>query len=343
METERGPRWRRWLTRVICWSLLAGGAGLAQLPAIVESPGRAIEVRDRVTVGIEAEVVRGELRFLTVRNQRATPWLLVIAVLDGDRGVRELRPAQEGISDRAYHERQRTVFAASSSTAMLVGLDLAGLGVGPDNMEGDGAEVVDVVEDGPAWGLVEPGDLIIGVDGLPVPTVAALREAIAEAPEGRIEVQLRRGGEDVFIDVEPDVFTVGGEEARGIGVIAETRNPRTPLPVPVDIDGGRVGGPSAGLMLALAVYDAATEADLTSGMRVSGTGTIEPGGGVGRVGGVPRKTVTAHRAGSDVMLVPMAQLDEALDALPAGSRMQVVGVETITDALAGLRRIAAER
>jgi len=49
------------------------------------------------------------------------------------------------------------------------------------------------------------------------------------------------------------------------------------FPFPIEISSGEVGGPSAGLMFSLGLYDTRTPEDLT-GRTIAGTGTIDPEG-----------------------------------------------------------------
>ncbi|MDD4212954.1 MAG: hypothetical protein PHY42_06140 [Bacilli bacterium] len=71
-------------------------------------------------------------------------------------------------------------------------------------------------------------------------------------------------------------------------------------------------GPSGGLMQALAVYDAITPGDLTRGLRILGTGTIEVDGTVGAIGGVKQKVITADLYHADYFFVPNENYEEAM-------------------------------
>ena len=86
----------------------------------------------------------------------------------------------------------------------------------------------------------------------------------------------------------------------------------------------------------IAVYQNFTDEDLAAGRHIVGTGTLEGDGRVGRIGSIREKAFTAVDEGADVMLVPASQADDARRA--AGRRLEVVGVETIEDALRALRR-----
>ncbi len=63
-------------------------------------------------------------------------------------------------------------------------------------------------------------------------------------------------------------------------------------------------GPSGGLMLTLAIYDKLIDKDLTNGLKIVGTGTINSDGTVGEIGGVKYKLNGAVKAKADLFLVP---------------------------------------
>jgi Lon-like protease len=64
------------------------------------------------------------------------------------------------------------------------------------------------------------------------------------------------------------------------------------------------------------------------------TGTINPDGTVGPVGGVEQKAITARHNDVSMMIVPK---QEVKDARAGAGNLKVVGVDTIDDALAALR------
>ena len=97
--------------------------------------------------------------------------------------------------------------------------------------------------------------------------------------------------------------------------VASNTNPNSPV-VGINLDVGYsyaptvtfridsgIGGPSAGLIFALAVYDEVTHDDLIAGRSVAGTGTIDGQGSVGAIGGIQEKVAGAEAAGADAALV----------------------------------------
>ncbi|HMJ79192.1 MAG TPA: S16 family serine protease, partial [Iamia sp.] len=113
-----------------------------------------------------------------------------------------------------------------------------------------------------------------------------------------------------------------------------TRDLSYELPFPVQIDTEDVGGPSAGLALTLGILDVLTPGSITGEHTVAVTGTIDPAGTVGEVGGVGQKAVAATREGAELLLVP--EPEAALAERFAGDDVRVVGVETLADALDAL-------
>ena len=73
-------------------------------------------------------------------------------------------------------------------------------------------------------------------------------------------------------------------------------------------------GNSGGAMMALSIYNALTSDDITGGMIVAGTGTIDIDGNVGAIGGIEQKVVRAHLSQVDVFFVDSADYDDAINA-----------------------------
>ncbi|MEW1695505.1 hypothetical protein ACIQCR_14315 [Streptomyces sp. NPDC093249] len=116
---------------------------------------------------------------------------------------------------------------------------------------------------------------------------------------------------------------------------------KDPEKVEVTLSLADVGGPSAGLLFSLGIVDKldgdGDGGDLTGGRTVAGTGTIDPDGTVGAVGGVSLKTQAAARDGATVFLVPKAECGDARAERPEGLRL--VPVTALSDAVASLRAL----
>ncbi|MEU1285758.1 S16 family serine protease [Kitasatospora sp. NPDC005856] len=115
----------------------------------------------------------------------------------------------------------------------------------------------------------------------------------------------------------------------------------SPDQVKVKIDLGDVGGPSAGQMLALGIVDKLAGdgkgGDLTGGLTIAGTGTIDEDGTVGPVGGVPLKTQAAARDGATVFLLPKDECTDAKVNTPPSLRLVPVG--TLAESVSALQAL----
>jgi Lon-like protease len=235
-------------------------------------------------------------------------------------------------SDRSPQEveREKTQqMLDSQSSAIAAGLAQAGI---------DAVDItVEEIEPGmPADGTLREGDVIVALDNKPVVAVSDLVEGIQATPVGdEVTVQVLRDGKYKSISMD----TAGGADSTSrIGVtLGETFNP--PFDVNIDL-GQEIGGPSAGLMFSLAIYDKLTPGPLTDGRYVAGTGTIDASGGVGPIGGIQQKLAAAGHAGAEVFLVPARDCEGAA-ASSFSDDMELIRVETIDDAVTGLEALAA--
>jgi Lon-like protease len=104
----------------------------------------------------------------------------------------------------------------------------------------------------------------------------------------------------------------------------------------VELDTKSIGGPSAGLMMALEIYNQLTEEDITKGHKIAGTGTINENGDVGVIGGISQKVVAADKEGIEIFFAPKegGNYNKAIKtAKEIKSDMKIIPVETFDDAV----------
>jgi len=195
-----------------------------------------------------------------------------------------------------------------------------------------GTLVAQVATDGPSAGKLEPGDRIVAIDGQPTKTAAEIRGAIAKHRPGEtVEVTVLRNGAEkkVAVKTVPDPKS---SKRPLIGVFLQNET-KISLPVPVKIDLGQVGGPSAGLAFALDVVEELGH-NIDRGHKVVASGEILQDGTVIPVGGLKQKTIGAKRAGADVFLVPAGE--NAQEARRYAGSMRVIPVHSFRQALRAL-------
>lgn len=100
-------------------------------------------------------------------------------------------------------------------------------------------------------------------------------------------------------------------------------------------------GPSGGLMTTLEIYDLLVKEDITKGLVIAGTGTIDDNGNVGEIGGVKYKVLGAEDGKADVFLVPAGDnYKEALKVKKERNlKIKIIEVKTLEDAIEKLSKI----
>jgi len=305
-------------------AVLVGLAATASLPYYALGPGpvRAVQPLIRFE-GPERYESGGSFVLTSVRFSRLTPFGVVAAWLDPDRDVVH-RSSIFPPGETPEQERERAISQMDQSKIDAAHVVLRDLTDYPRE-HGDGVLVESIVDGCSADGELFPGDLIHTVDGTEVDTVRQARRAIEAAPSGS-ELTF-----EVTVDGEPETVRLirepcGGSEDPLVGVSLVNS-----FPFEIRIASGRIGGPSAGLVWALGLYDLLTPGDLTGGRTIAGTGALLLDGSVRPIGGLDEKAVAAAAAGAEVLLVPEDNLEEARALSRDG--LEVVPVASFEDAL----------
>jgi PDZ domain-containing protein len=240
-----------------------------------------------------------------------------------------------GVSDSQRRQEDLRDMATSQEVAAAVALKYLGYDV---VVRSAGALVEAVAPDSPAEkaGLA-PTDIIVAIDGKQVRTPAQVRRVMsAHKPGDRVRLTLRTGktlASKVVGTTHCTTASADCDPKRPVmGVIVSTA-PQVKLPVPVRIDAGQIGGPSAGLAFALGVLEELGHR-VDRGHKVAATGQLDTDGTVEPIGGVKQKTIGVRRAGVDVFLVPAG--DNAKEARKYAGPVRVIPVESFRQALHAL-------
>lgn len=187
----------------------------------------------------------------------------------------------------------------------------------------------------PAAGVLRNGDVITAVDGQQVNCRADASDLLSRVRPGTpVELAIRRGGRLQQIRLRTAQFQ--GRAVVGVQVVESFV-----FPFSVKISVGDIGGPSAGLMFALAIIDKLSGSNLAGGKNIAGTGEITANGTVGPIGGIQQKMAGARASGATVFLVPAGNCSDARGAVPPG--MRLIKVSTLAGAMADLRRLNTGR
>jgi PDZ domain-containing protein len=340
------PRWGWWVLGVSFVLMAIALAGfLIHVPYSTISPGAAVELPPLIQVKGRVQTYpndRGDIRLLFVRERNhINLWRYVQAKLDKDIDLfKEQQLNPDNRSQTQLNEQAAQQMADAKTAATKVALQYAGYKVRFE----DGVTVSDIDETLPAAKVLIPGDVILRADGKTIVHPTDLTAAIAKHKVGdKVSLDILHNGKPKTV-----LVPVGKDQGRKvIGILA---SPRYKFPFSVNVDTEGIGGPSAGLAMTLSIFDDLTPGNLTGGQRVAVTGTIDPEGNVGEIGGINQKAVAARAAGAHLFIVPACS--KALDAPAdytacqkdlqraterAGSHVKVVPVSTFAEALQALR------
>lgn len=324
--------------------LLSAAALLYVIPSneYILLPDRARPLAPQVLVkGERSDKDGGGIYYVAVEIDKAS---LLEKLFHGIREGSTLVPASAvrapGESEKEHRQQELRAMAESQKIGAAVALRSLGYRV---PVQSPGTVVAYVEPKGPSAGKLRAHDVIVSVDGRRTPSLADLRRVIRK----------HRPGENVVLTVRR------GRTTRKIEVrtIADPKNANRPLigiqtscalqtatkislPLPVRIDLGQVGGPSAGLAFALDVVEELGH-DIDRGHKVAASGELCLDGTVVDVGGLKQKTIGARRAGVDVFLVPVGE--NAKEARRYAGSMKVVPVKSFRQALRTLATLPREQ
>jgi Lon-like protease len=232
---------------------------------------------------------------------------------------------ERGETDDSAHQESAVEMTSSQDNATAAALTALGVGYRTE------VEVSDVSKDGASVGRLEKGDVLLAVDGTSTPDPTKLVDLIrAVAPGTPIALTIRRDGAEHDVTVTTRSAPDDPKVSRiGVGIKQDFVFPfkvRIRLP-------GTIGGPSAGMMFALTIYDLLTPGSLTGGKVIAGSGEIAPDGTVGPIGGIGQKLPAAQRDGAKLFLVAADNCAEALRSHYDSDKMRLVKVDKLADAI----------
>ncbi|MGM0652290.1 MAG: YlbL family protein [Bacillota bacterium] len=328
-------QYKRLLKAAVVAVIIAVLGFYIQLDYFLIRPSRAVDLRDLISVENAVENDRGAIYLLTVTQHRATPLTVIYGYFHP---YIDINPAERVIprdmSEEEYRELLAENMIESRHLAQVVALRRSGYEV---DIISDGVEIVGFVEDAPAEGILQEGDLILSVDGTPVflATEVPLLVQAREVGE-KVSLTVTRNSEDLELLV-PTGEHPDDPDMPFLGIFIKTLPWEPVIPLEVKMETGRIGGPSAGLMFVLEIMNQLTSVDLTGGYDIAGTGTIDLNEKVGRIGGVKQKVIAAEKAGADIFFVPEGNHEAALKVATEAEIVPVSELEEVLQYLEELR------
>ncbi|HEX5401411.1 MAG TPA: PDZ domain-containing protein [Pseudonocardiaceae bacterium] len=313
--------------------------GFVQVPYVALGPGPTYDTLSSVdgtqvvaVSGKQTFPTNGQLRMVTVSLTNDVTLFAALGMWIS--GKYALAPREDyftpGESEEQVEQQNVQQFKDSQSDAEVSALRYLHYPISVVAQE--------VVSHSPADRRIKPGDKLVTVDGKKVASALAVRNALINTKPGQTVDIVVRTGNQAPRDLK---IKLGSNPDRKQGFLGITPASHADVPFKITISLSDIGGPSAGLMFALAVVDKLTPGDLNGGLTVAGTGEIDDQGNVSPIGGIPFKLVAARNAGATVFLTPAENCSEAETHVPAGLRL--VKVTSLSSAIKELADVKAGR
>ena len=309
---------------ILCLVILI--VGLFPLPIRLYMGGWIINLEDRIEIENEYKE-NGSFNLAYVRESRATiPTYLLSFVTNWDRVKISDVKLDENDNTKDMWKREQLYLKEASDNAIINAYKLAGEKIAINK------EVFQILYiDLKAETNLMIGDEIISIDGNVINNYDDIGNVVANKNIGdKVNILINRD------DKEKECYAIikdyDGEKKIGISMLK-----LYDYDIERDIDlkfSNREGGSSGGFMLSLAIYNRLIEKDITKGLKIVGTGTIDSLGNVGEIGGVKYKLKGAVKNKADIFFVPEANYLEAMNEKDEhGYKIDIVKVYTLKDAI----------
>lgn len=181
------------------------------------------------------------------------------------------------------------------------------------------------------------GDQILKIDNKKIKSQEDIKKYLkTKKIDDKIKIEIKRNKKIKIIEGQ----LINNENEASIGVyLQETYKLSTKPKIKTNTDESE-SGPSAGLMSALYIYNVLNKMDITKGLTVSGTGTIDINGKVGEIDGIKYKLAGAVKKGADVFICPKGNYEEAIKEQEKHNyEIKIIEVETFDQALKELSKL----
>lgn len=318
----------------------------------IMSPGHAYALADYVDVEDADTPSKGSLSMMTVAMSKATPFTYAIAKFSDEKDImkeKDVRAPEE--SDADYNLRQLKLMTDSQFNAKYMAFKTT-----KEKFEVDyqGVYVIYVIEKSAAAGILQPGDEVTKIDKINIEKHQDLVDYLEKKQKGdKVELTFTRDKKIVKKTVKLKEIPKGKGRI-GLGItFSDSKSIKTSPEVKIDSED--IGGPSAGLMFTLEIIDQLTKGDLTKGYKIAGTGEILETGEIGRIGGIDKKVIAASKQDVEIFFAPNDTIAKEIkkeapyiqtnykeakeQANKIGTKMKIVPVKTLDDALAYLKTL----
>lgn len=335
-------RWKKITIGVVALVVLAF-IMLFPLNSYIESPGTADDLKSYVSVNNKRDKQSGSFMITSVYLQRARPATYLWALANPHASIEKEDDITGGVSDATYEKVQNFYMKSAINESIATAYKAAGQEYTKKYL---GIYVLQITKNSKFKHDIKVGDTVTKVNGHQFDTATGYQKYIGKQKVGtKVTVTYLHNGKEKT-STQPLIKLTTTRS--GIGIVL-TDNVKVTTKIPVDVEPGQLGGPSGGLMFSLQIYEQLTGQNLRHGQKIAGTGTINPDGSVGEIGGIDKKVIAAKKSGAKIFFAPYVKPTKALlkyeeqhktnyqlakaTAKKYAPNMKVVPVKTFDDAI----------
>lgn len=321
--------WKWLLLYILLFAMI-----VVPLPYYLYTGGGTIDINDRVTIEGQSES-NGSFNLAYVSSLRATiPTYLLSFLFDTwERVPINTVKLTETETSEDVAIRDKIYLEDANQNAIQLAYQKASKTFTIDEVKN---YVVFIMKN--ADTTLKIGDAILSIEGKPLDNLDQFRQIVQQKKVGdtlHLTVERNHKEQEETIMIQE----IDGQKVVGISLLKEAKyqtDPKLTLSF-----SNNESGPSGGLLLAISIYDKLVPEDLTKGLKIVGTGTIDKDGNVGEIGGVQYKLQGAVKEKADVFLVPNGENYEDCIKLQEKYHydIKIIGVSTFDEAIQALENL----
>lgn len=298
----------------------------------VEKPGAAVNLAKLIFVDNQKDTNSGSFSLTYVSVNRATPFTYLKAKV---MPYNEILSKQEYLSGednpKSYQAMQAYYMQLAEIGAKKQALTAAKI---PFQLQQAGIKIINVYKYSDFYDKLAIGDIITHVNNQKITNAQVFSDIIKNNQQQKLSVTVLRGKQTLQFTgklvKKNNRLLLGIQPAVNYQLITDKK---------ITFKTESFGGPSAGLMFALELYEQLSKDNIRKGKNIAGTGTMELDGSVGQIGGIDKKVVAAAKAKMDIFFAPKSseKNDNYKQALATAkaihTKMKIVPITSFQDAI----------
>ena len=297
-----------------------------KFPYYIDAPGGISNIASKFEIdGYESS---GTFNLAYVKEYKATIPTLLVSLFNKDWNVlKEEDVLLENEDNTSYLIRDKIFMDESISNAINVAYKYA-----KKDIEITSSKILITYIDKNSNTDLKVGDEILYINGNSIKEKKDIEKIVNEKNIGdKINIKVINDGKEY----DRYAYITLSEGSKKIGIlISHIMEYKTNPNIESKIDSNE-SGPSGGLIMSLYIYDSLIKEDLTKGLTIVGTGTIDLDGNVGSIGGVEYKLKSAVKENADLFIVPKDEnYEEALKIKKENNyNIEILGVSTFDEVI----------